>query len=738
MSVLQPMTSKVKWKTRMDERSCNVCRARNNRIYNKSQAPDLPAHDNCRCRLVNYTPHPRKPKHAQLFEAPNVGPSYWNVMFSKAYNLPEHVSNNKRLQFRQEIQSLVKSYPCSDCVIDAMAWMKANKMEGDTRNDYINYLCNFKNFVNSKTGKDIYDCSVLLTSEPMTHNIPPAHQHTSCQCNAHPGKKYETAEHDPESSGTLSEQGSLVRPDFVGAETEYKKQNRNENSIQLEPNHRASQSTYELYNAFKDYKSLSKKIVENLCKTYNIPTPQIIFDKCPDGSNKSCVVSKTIYLDPNQYSARTLLHEFIHYHANYHGNKQLDLDEAKIDTIAQALIDRSFNSVNSGSKLGRIRHDTFITPEIQKRSASILDGWKSSFPLLQKAMNYDPTTAVVMGPNGQPATAVYPQSGGGTGIVAPQPVIIQDPKDDPSTGLMAMFDNVYTPFANLLGLKARDVNESHTPSIIQNAVTTLAEGNLSDLGALSVSLISSIVLFGLGVLGKDHIVVGDRKLLAEMGAGFMWQSMQYVGNPKSMDTIMEDSKNLGEALGRWNTDQSLKIITNDKRDMRKTQQMKRIIENRRRMMGGMEMGDFGGDVIFSKSGPNGPSESAFSDEEKMALGMAGGPLLFTADGGRPTRVLVGADGKTLMKTMPKKEDRGADIRGLIGTTQSQNPFNRQSPFTFVGGSALGQGEPDRRPTKAKRMHTGEYMMDDLDGEFIPQEMEHYYRPAQEFPNMAIT
>ena len=122
----------------------------------------------------------------------------------------------------------------------------------------------------------------------------------------------------------------------------------------------------------------------------------------------------------------------------------------------------------------------------------------------------------------------------------------------------------------------------------------------------------------------------------------------------------------------------------------------------------------------------------------MMMGMAGGPMLLTADGGKPTRVLVGSDGRTLMKTMHKKEDRGADIRGLIGTTQSDNPFNKSSPFTFVGGSALGQGEPDRRPHKPKRMHTGEFMVDDLDGDFIPEEFESYYRPQQEFPNMMIT
>ena len=731
------MADRVMWKTRIDERTCPMCKMLNNRVYYADRAPSLPVHDNCRCSLIKYkgpaaTLKPKRTEH--------IGEAYWSVMFDKAQNLPEVVTNNQRLKFRQEIQSLVKSYPYS--MIDMMNWMRNNKPEGESRDDYVDYVCQMKNFVNSQTGKPIYDCS-SLTADLMAHNVP-THNQSCGKCNAQPSEEDSEREHNPKASGSSSEEGLLVTPDLMTTESEYEQQNGNQKPVGFKSQPSQSQ-THQLYTAFKDYKSLSKRIVENLCNVYRIPVPEIIFDSCPDNSGKSCTVgNKTIYLDPNQYSARTLLHEFIHYHANVRGNRELDLDETKVDTLAQALIDKSFR--NSGSQLGLpIRHDTFaaLKPESQRHATNMIESLQTKFPLWSKALNYDPTTAVVMGPNGQPATAVYPPTqpgGAGTGIQPPQPVVIQDPKDDPSTGLMAMFDNVYTPFASLLGLKSRDINESHTPSIIQNAVTTLAEGNLSDLGALSVSLFSSIALLALGTLGKDHIVVGDRKLMAEMGAGFLWNSMRYVGNPKSMETINDDAKNLGEALGKWNTDQGVKIITTDRRDMRKTQQMKRMMESRRKFFGGGPIGGDGegGDVIYSRSGPNGPTESPFStDDLGMMGGMGGAPMIFTAEGGKPTRVLVGSDGKTLMKSIKPKENKGADIKGLIGTTMNENPYNRQSPFTFVGGSALGTGEPDRRPAKPKQYGTGEYLMDDLAGEFVPAEYEHYYRPQQEFPGVGI-
>ena len=138
-----------------------------------------------------------------------------------------------------------------------------------------------------------------------------------------------------------------------------------------------------------------------------------------------------------------------------------------------------------------------------------------------------------------------------------------------------MFDGVYQPFANLLGLKARDVNRAHTPTIITSAVTTLAEANVSDLGALIVSLTGALTMLVAGALGKEHIVVGDRVMMAEAGANFMWNGLRYVANPKSLEFVQDDAKDLGEALVVWNTDKASNILTNDKRDHRKSQQVKK-------------------------------------------------------------------------------------------------------------------------------------------------------------------
>lgn len=725
------MVDRVIWKTRVDERTCPTCQSRNNKVFYKDRAPSVPAHDNCRCKLVKY----------RGAAVENLGGAYWKTMFDKAHNLPETVNNAQRLQFQSEIQQLTNAYPCNQVSVDE--WMKEHKMEGTSRNDYVQYLCNMKNFVNEKLGKQIYDCS-LLTPISMSHNIP-THEETCSKCNTEPGKEDSESKHNPESRGSPSKEGLFITPDLMSSKSEDNQQNRNNETIGFKAQ---TSRQVDLYNAFKDYKVLSTRIIDVLAKQHNIPAPDIIFDKCPDGSNKSCTFSNSIYLDPNTYSPRTILHEFTHYAANYVGNKKLDLNETSIDTLAQKLLGANF-----GSKLTQkvppqpvlaVRHDNYIPQlsDLQSRANNLLNGWRSRFTLTNAIMNHGstpPTTVVVNPQTGQPTTAIaQPQPvGTGSGIVAPPPMIVQDPKDDPSTGLMAMFDQMYEPIGNILGLKARDINESHTPTIVTNAVTTLAESNLSDLGSLIVSLFGALSMLAVGMLGKDHIVVGDRKLMAEMGGNFLWNSMRYVGNPKMMDTVTNDAQKLGEALSRWNTEQSLQIVTTDSRDNRKNEKFKRF---RRGLGGGGGFGGGGapgeGGIIYSKSGPNGPSESPLSEEEMMMMGMANhGPLLFTSDGGKPTRILVGADGKTILKTMNKKENKGADIRGVIGTTRTENPFNKQSPFTFVGGSG-GVGEPDRRPIK--RNHTGEYRMDDLEGDFVPAEMEEFYRPQQQFPNMAIT
>jgi hypothetical protein len=706
-------------------------------VFYKDKAPRVPAHDNCRCKLNKYL--------GAAVE--NLGGAYWKVMFDKAHNLPETVSNGQRLQFRNEIQQLTKAYPCNEVSVND--WMKEHKMEGTNRDDYVNYLCNMKNFVNEKLGKQIYDCSVL-TTHTMTHNVP-THDETCNQCNSQPGEEDSESKHNPELGSSPSEERLLVTPDLMTTKAENNQQYGNQETVGFKAQ---MSKQLDLYNAFKDYKVLSTKIIDNLCKSHNIPTPNIVFDKCPDGTNKSCTFSNSIYLDPNTYSPRTILHEFTHYAANYVGNKKLDLNETSIDTVAQKLLGANFGSPRVHQRklaVTNIRHDNYIPQlsDLQSRANNLLNGWRSRFTLTNAIMNHGstppPTTVVINPQTGQPATGInQPQQpvGTGSGIAVQPPIVIQDPKDDPSTGLMAMFDQMYAPIGDLLGLKARDINESHTPTIVTNAVTTLAESNLSDLGSLIVSLFGALMMLTVGMLGKDHIVIGDRKLMAEMGGNFLWNSMRYVGNPKMMDTVTTDATKLGEALGRWNLEQSTNIVTTDSRDNRKHEKLKRF----RRGMGGFGGGDIGpgpfpgasdgSDVIFSKSGPNGPRESPYSDEDITMMQMAKhGPLLFTSDGGKPTRLLVGADGKTILKTMNKPEAKGADIRGVIGTTRTENPFNKQSPFTFVGGSG-GVGEPDRRPIR--RQHSGEYRLDDLEGDFVPLEMEEYYRPRQQFPNVGIT
>jgi len=77
------MADRLIWKTRSDEKTCEVCRSYHNKVYYSDKAPSLPAHDNCRCKLVTY-----KGAAVERLGVDRVGRSYWDVMFSKAYSLP--------------------------------------------------------------------------------------------------------------------------------------------------------------------------------------------------------------------------------------------------------------------------------------------------------------------------------------------------------------------------------------------------------------------------------------------------------------------------------------------------------------------------------------------------------------------------------------------------------------------------------------------------------------------------
>ena len=221
MSTVTEEKSFVVWKTAIDERTCPRCKKLNNKIFDSDEVPRrgecLPnesankcTHSHCRCRVVNYI----KPS---VQSASANGPAYWQVMFDKAYGLPEEVNKNQRLKFRQEIQSLVKSYPCTDCVSDTINWMRFNKPTGEKREDYVNYLCEMKNMVNAKTDKPLYDCSTLTTNN--MHN-----SQTSCQScqqtDTEPGSKEKDSKVNPELGTSTSEERGIVTPDLVSSTTE--------------------------------------------------------------------------------------------------------------------------------------------------------------------------------------------------------------------------------------------------------------------------------------------------------------------------------------------------------------------------------------------------------------------------------------------------------------------------------------------------------------------------------------
>src|SRR5215831_14707163 len=178
------------------------------------------------------------------------GSSLWKILHSYTANLPEKVSSNDRRNFKHTVLDLVDKYPCSDCKDHALSYLKAHKPKSNTRQDYFNFLCEFHNEVNQKTGKPTQDCSTLLTSVPC-----------------------------PTCSGSLKPNPLPEAQQQKSGGKEGKHQSRLDQLVDSRLNQ-----------AFGDYKNASVKIVEKMCSNAGEPVPEMTFSEqtpCSD-PNTSC------------------------------------------------------------------------------------------------------------------------------------------------------------------------------------------------------------------------------------------------------------------------------------------------------------------------------------------------------------------------------------------------------------------------------------------------------------------
>jgi hypothetical protein len=111
-------------------------------------------------------------------------------------------------------------------------------------------------------------------------------------------------------------------------------------------------------------------------------------------------------------------------------------------------------------------------------------------------------------------------------------------------------------------MKAADMNKTTTPDIISNAAIALARSNLSTIGSLLFTTVTSIGIFGALAFGKNGLSYGDKLLMNSFGSQLLWSGIEYA-RPDYKQMVFEEASVLGEAVSTQNWGAVPKIMFGD-------------------------------------------------------------------------------------------------------------------------------------------------------------------------------
>lgn len=367
------------------------------------------------------------------------------------------------------------------------------------------------------------------------------------------------------------------------------------------------------------FKELSKDIFEELCKRDNIPVPKIVFAPCPSMNTTSCIQSElldckltdnglencshkgtVVYLNPYQYSLRTIIHEYNHYREAFKGNGTkaqseeeaekyarevianefahdiVSLDETCLPCALKHLLSSKINSEESLSTSDEKRkrdktlyalaqlfeaenHLTREKPELAEKVREIRKKYESSKFVTQEMLK-DIEALISM-----------------VDEKLLKEISITDKKDinnnnnnnitmikEQGGAISSMFAGLYsaTMIDRLTGISAEILNEINTPEIIGWLIDTLEDQYTTPFGHVLNNVIIGASLYAIQGLLANSIVTQDRIFLANLGSHFFWRIISLL-NPATSSVVRAQAQEFGAAIASKNYNAALnKVFVN--------------------------------------------------------------------------------------------------------------------------------------------------------------------------------
>ena len=258
---------------------------------------------------------------------------------------------------------------------------------------------------------------------------------------------------------------------------------------------------------------------------YGIPVPTVIFEEntqlCPGTSctimdQKNPVRSTKIFLNPKQYSPRTILHEWHHYMATVKGPKE---------TVA------ALGDGFSGDPDSEEEADRFALKEME-----------SLFP-----------GQVIVAADSQRINTVEPWNA---------PKMQSDLKVYRDSNVSSSLEAAYGWATGFTHLTAKDLNEAYTPEIIGRAAETIDYLLFTPAAAIGVEFLEGVALALIGAFAPPGMIGNEDRIMLKQIEAHLTTGVVTYADPKNLAAASAQAKQLGALVGKGNLDAALKASMN--------------------------------------------------------------------------------------------------------------------------------------------------------------------------------
>ena len=438
------------------------------------------------------------------------GSKYWYYFHENASLYPEEPNDEDIEKEREHISYFVTRLPCKEsCVPNANKYVQENPPDLSSRKAYFAWTIAFHNEINKETGNEerIENPDDLLGMDTCEH------------CNI------------PSSAGRNGDDRENAKGDEISHDADAK-----------------------FVDSVKGYKDAVRKLIKDLYVKEGKKAPdEIIFSKCGDGTDTSCVVvdgdKRYTFYHPRDL-VKTLFHEVDHGIDSADGKHISDSLNDKANKYASDMIEKYFPPdqvlVDKKGNL-QVAHDTTII--------------RDSVPIPTAAATTSSSVPSSM------VQDVYGQPNQFQGDVS-DPRILNDfphlkqtlmemKKEELKSeirdfeqkgGVLSHLDRVYEYPATWTGLKAEDLNLIHTPTIIYNVISTLSGAYLSPLSRTVINALFGVILMAAGIAIHSRIPTRDIQLIQALGSQLTWGSAIPSLNPKNARRIKRDFFRLSDSI----------------------------------------------------------------------------------------------------------------------------------------------------------------------------------------------